>query len=139
MDGKCQEKLKSFGHEVFVEAHSLLLTNNFPPPPLLPFSLQQMRIFFLARIFFLSPSHFNLSVPGRWEAKRRIPPPHTPALPTLPREGQDFPSSLLVGLAGQRQGTCLLPRAGTIPFGSAEHVQKLPSGRGKDAQPMLPG
>lgn len=124
MDGKCQEKLKSFGHEVFVEAHSLLLTNNFPPLLLL-FSLRQMRIFFLARIF-LSPSHFNLSVPGRWEAKCHISPLYMPALPTLQQEGQDFPSRLQVGLVGQRQGTCLLPQAGTIPFGPAQPVQKLP-------------
>lgn len=39
MDGKCQEKLKSFGHEVFVKAHSLLLTNNFCPSSFIsPFS-----------------------------------------------------------------------------------------------------
>lgn len=39
MDGKCQEKLKSFGHEVFVKAHSLLLTNNFSPSSFVsPFS-----------------------------------------------------------------------------------------------------
>lgn len=104
---------------------SFFIINKQLPPLLLLFSLRQMRIFFLARIF-LSPSHFNLSVPGRWEAKCHISPLHMPALPTLPREGQDFPSRLQVGLAGQRQGTCLLPRAGTIPFGPAEPVQKLP-------------
>lgn len=39
MDGKCQEELKSFGHEVFVKAHSLLLTNNFSPSSFVsPFS-----------------------------------------------------------------------------------------------------
>lgn len=52
MDGKCQEKPKCSRHEVFVEAHSLLVNEEFYPFPCL--SLFSKRGFSFSNVFFLT-------------------------------------------------------------------------------------